>query len=134
MSAAISAAKSNSGVDVLMGSGGAPEGVIAAAAIRCLGGNFQGRLKFRNDSEIQRAKTMGINDPNKIWKLEELAKGNVMFCATGVTQGNFLQGVKFTSNGFETHSIVMRSESGTVREVYATHCLSRKPGFVSAMS
>lgn len=129
VSAAISAALPNSGVDVLMGTGGAPEGVIAAAAIRCIGGNMQGRLKFRNDSEIARAKKMGINEIHKVWQLEEMARGNVMFCATGVTQGNFLNGVKFTPGGASTHSIVMRSETGTVREIQATHRFDKKPNY-----
>jgi fructose-1,6-bisphosphatase class II len=127
VSAAISAAMPNSGVDVLMGTGGAPEGVIAAAAIRCIGGNMQGRLKPRNENEIARAKRMGITDVHKVWTLEEMARGNVMFCATGVTQGNFLKGVRFTSLGAETHSIVMRSETGTVREIHATHRFDKKP-------
>jgi fructose-1,6-bisphosphatase class II len=127
VSAAISCAMPNSGVDVLMGTGGAPEGVIAAAALRCIGGNFQGRLVPRNENEIARAKRMGISDIHKIWMLEELARGNVMFCATGVTQGSFLKGVKFNSGGAITHSIVMRSETGTVREIYATHRFDKKP-------
>jgi fructose-1,6-bisphosphatase class II len=129
VSAAISAAMPNSGVDVLMGTGGAPEGVIAAAAIRCIGGNMQGRLKFRNDKEIERAKKMGVTDIHKVWALEEMARGNVMFCATGVTQGNFLNGVRFTPGGAETHSIVMRSETGTVREIHATHRFDKKPKY-----
>jgi fructose-1,6-bisphosphatase class II len=129
VSAAISAAMPNSGVDVLMGTGGAPEGVIAAAAIRCIGGNMQGRLKFRNPQEIERAKKMGIQEIHKIWSLEEMARGNVMFCATGVTQGNFLDGVKFTPGGAQTHSIVMRSETGTVREIQATHRFDKKPKY-----
>lgn len=129
VSAAISAAMPNSGVDVLMGTGGAPEGVIAAAAIRCIGGNMQGRLKFRNDNEIARAKKMGISDIHKVWMLEEMAKGNVMFCATGVTQGSFLSGVKFSAGGAYTHSIVMRSETGTVREIHATHRFDKKPKY-----
>lgn len=127
VSAAISAAMPGSGVDVLMGSGGAPEGVIAAAAIRCIGGNMQGRLKFRNENEIERAKKMGIKDVHRIWNLEDMARGNVMFCATGVTQGNFLGGVKFNPGGCETHSIVMRSETGTVREIHANHRFDKKP-------
>ncbi|HEY8280637.1 MAG TPA: class II fructose-bisphosphatase [Bdellovibrionota bacterium] len=127
VSAAISAAMPHSGVDVLMGTGGAPEGVIAAAALRCIGGNMQGRLRPRNDNEITRAKKMGISDVHKVWTMEEMAKGNVMFCATGVTQGNFLNGVKFTPGGAETHSIVMRSETGTVREIHATHRFDKKP-------
>ncbi len=129
VSAAISAAMPNSGVDVLMGTGGAPEGVIAAAAIRCIGGSMQGRLKFRNEGEIERAKRMGVNEIHKVWGLEELARGNVMFCATGVTQGNFLNGVRFTPGGAETHSIVMRSETGTVREIHATHRFDKKPRY-----
>jgi fructose-1,6-bisphosphatase class II len=127
VSAAISAAMPNSGVDVLMGTGGAPEGVIAAAAIRCIGGNMQGRLRPRNEGEITRAKRMGIEDVHKVWTLEELARGNVMFCATGVTQGNFLNGVRFSPGGAKTHSIVMRSETGTVREIHATHRFDKKP-------
>jgi fructose-1,6-bisphosphatase class II len=129
VSAAISAAMPNSGVDVLMGTGGAPEGVIAAAAIRCIGGNMQGRLKFRNEDEKARAKKMGIGDLNKVWQLEEMAKGNVMFSATGVTQGSFLDGVRFTPGGASTHSIVMRSETGTVREVRTTHRFDKKPKY-----
>jgi len=129
VSAAISAAMPNSGVDVLMGTGGAPEGVIAVAAIRCIGGNMQGRLKPQNQSEIDRAEKMGIKEIHRIWKLEEMAKGNVMFCATGVTQGNFLDGVRFTPGGADTHSIIMRSETGTVREVRANHRFDRKPKY-----
>jgi fructose-1,6-bisphosphatase class II len=129
VSAAISAAMGNSGVDVLLGTGGAPEGVIAAAAIRCIGGNMQGRLKFRNQGEIDRALRMGIKDVHRIWSLEEMAKGNVMFCATGVTQGNFLEGVRFTPGGAETHSIVMRSETGTVRDIRTTHRFDKKPRY-----
>jgi fructose-1,6-bisphosphatase class II len=129
VSAAISAAMPNSGVDVLMGTGGAPEGVIAAAAIRCIGGNMQGRLKPRNQGEIDRAAKMGIKEIHRIWQLEEMAKGNVMFCATGVTQGNFLDGVRFTPGGASTHSVIMRSETGTVREIRATHRFDKKPKY-----
>ena len=129
VSAAISAAMPTSGVDVLMGTGGAPEGVIAAAAIRCVGGNMQGRLRPRNQEEIDRANKMGIKDVHKIWTLEEMARGNVMFCATGVTPGNFLKGVRFTPSGAETHSIVMRSETGTIREIHTTHHFDKKPAY-----
>jgi fructose-1,6-bisphosphatase II len=118
-----------SGVDVLMGIGGAPEGVITAAAVICVGGDMQGRLKPRNDDEIARAKRMGITDINRVYTAEELAKGEVMFAATGVTTGDFLRGVRFYAKGCETHSIVMRSKSGTVRYVTATHQLDKKPGF-----
>jgi fructose-1,6-bisphosphatase class II len=129
VSAAISAAMGNTGVDVLMGTGGAPEGVIAAAAIRCVGGNMQGRLKFRSEAEKARATKMGVKDFNKIWNLEEMARGNVMFCATGVTDGSFLEGVRFTPGGAETHSIVMRSETGTIRKIRATHRFDKKPKY-----
>ena len=112
-----------------MGTGGAPEGVIAAAAIRCIGGNMQGRLVPRNDGEVARAKKMGITDIHKVWQLEEMARGNVMFCATGVTDGQWLRGVKFTGGGCSTHSIVMRSVSGTIREIKAQHDFSTKPGY-----
>jgi fructose-1,6-bisphosphatase II len=118
-----------SGVDVLMGIGGAPEGVITAAAMRCIGGDFRGRLKPRNDGEIERAKKMGIDDINRIYTAEELAQGEVMFAATGVTTGDFLRGVRFFAKGCETHSIVMRSKSGTIRYITATHQLDKKPGF-----
>ncbi|MEW6055982.1 MAG: class II fructose-bisphosphatase [Bdellovibrionota bacterium] len=127
VSAAIATCKPDSGVDVLMGTGGAPEGVIAAAALRCVGGDFQGRLKPRNQGEVDRAKKMGIHDMSRIYKINELAQGNVMFCATGVTQGTFLNGVRFFGGGALTHSVVMRSESGTIRYIEAEHHFDRKP-------
>lgn len=127
VSAAIAACMPQTGVDVLMGTGGAPEGVIAAAAIRCVGGNMQGRLKFRKKEEEERAAKMGIKDLHKIFHLEEMARGNVMFCATGITSGNFLPGVRFTATGAETHSVVMRSESGTSRNIHAVHHFDKKP-------
>ncbi len=129
VSAAIATCKPESGVDVLMGTGGAPEGVIAAAALRCVGGDFQGRLKPRNNDEIERARRMGIQDIHRVYKINELAKGNVMFCATGVTQGAFLDGVRFLGGGAITHSVVMRSESGTSRYIEAEHHFDRKPRF-----
>lgn len=129
VSAAIATCKRNSGVDVLMGTGGAPEGVIAAAALRCMGGDMQGQLLFRNDEERTRAKRMGIENFDRIYKIDELARGNVMFCATGVTQGTFLKGVRFFSGGAYTHSVVMRSESGTVRFIEAEHHFDLKPRY-----
>ena len=129
VSAAIAAATPNSGVDILFGTGGAPEGVIAAAAIRCMGGDFQGRLAWRSEEEKARAIKMGIKDMNRIYKINELARGNVMFCATGVTPGTFLQGVRFTPSGATTHSIVMRSETGTVRHISAEHRFATKPNY-----
>jgi len=109
-------------IDLYMGSGGAPEGVLAAAALRCVGGQFNGRLLFRNDDERGRARKWGIEDLNKIYKLEELAKGDCIFAATGVTDGSLLRGVKRRKDGvMTTHSVVMRASSGTVRWVSGEH-------------
>lgn len=128
VSAALATCWPNRGIDVLMGIGGAPEGVLAAAAMRSMGGEFQGRLAFRNDGEKERAKQMGISDLEKIYRTEELAGGSdVIFSATGVTNGEFLHGVRFTSGGATTHSIVMRSGTGTIRTVEATHNFRKKP-------
>src|SRR5690606_16007305 len=129
VSAAIACCEPDAGVDILFGIGGAPEGVLAAAALRCMGGDMQGILRTRNDEEVERAHAMGIKDINKIFHLEELAQGNVMFCATGVTSGSFLKGVQFKSWGAITHSIVMRSETGTVRRIEAEHHFDRKPRY-----
>lgn len=129
VSAAIATALPDSGIDILFGTGGAPEGVIAAAALRCLGGDFQGVFRPRNDEEIQRAKVMGVEDINKVLKIDDLASGNVMFVATGVTDGSLLEGVKFKSWGAQTHSIVMRSESGTIRNITADHHFDKKPRY-----
>src|SRR5690606_30597082 len=129
VSAAIATALPDSGIDILFGIGGAPEGVIAAAALRCLGGDFQGILKPRNEDEVMRAKKMGIEDMNKVFHIDELASGNVMFCATGVTDGSLLEGVKFKPWGAITHSIVMRSESGTIRHIKGEHHFDKKPRY-----
>jgi fructose-1,6-bisphosphatase class II len=129
VSAAIATCEPDSGVDILFGTGGAPEGVIAAAALRCLGGDFQGIFRPRNDEEIERAKKMGIEDMNRVMNIEDLAAGNVMFCATGVTTGNLLPGVQFKSWGAITHSIVMRSSSGTIRHIEAEHHFDKKPRY-----
>lgn len=129
VSAAIATVREETGIDILMGTGGAPEGVIAAAALRCLGGDMQGRLKFRNDEERKRARGMGIEYENRVYGLKDLAKGNVMFIATGITHGSFLSGVRYTSRGAHTHSVVMRSETGTVREIRANHHFAKKPNY-----
>jgi fructose-1,6-bisphosphatase class II len=129
VSAAIATATPNSGVDILFGIGGAPEGVISAAALQCLGGEFQGILKPRNPSEIERARKMGIDDMNKVLSIDELAKGNLMFCATGVTQGSFLDGIVFKSWGCTSHSLVMRSQTGTIRHIRAEHHFDKKPRY-----
>ncbi len=113
-------------IDMYMGSGGAPEGVLAAAALRCVGGQFQGRLLFRNDDERARARKWGIEDLNKIYTLEELAKGDCIFAATGVTDGSLLQGVKrLRNNRMTTESVVMRASSGTVRWVKGEHRIKK---------
>ncbi len=112
-----------------MGIGGAPEGVLAAAALRCIGGQMQGRLAFRNDEEKERATRYGVEDLNKVFGMGEMASGDVMFAATGVTTGPMLRGVRRFANGAVTHSIVMRSKSGTVREIEARHNFTRKTGF-----
>jgi fructose-1,6-bisphosphatase II / sedoheptulose-1,7-bisphosphatase len=109
-------------VDIYMGSGGAPEGVLAAAALRCVGGQIQGRLLFRNDDERARAHRWGIEDLDRIYKLEDMAQGDCIFAATGVTDGSLLSGVKRRKGGcIETESIVMRASSGTVRRVSTEH-------------
>jgi fructose-1,6-bisphosphatase II / sedoheptulose-1,7-bisphosphatase len=99
---------------------------LAAAALRCIGGQFQGRLLFRNDDEVARAHKWGIEDLNRKYILTDLAHGNVMFAATGVTDGAMLRGVRRFAHGAETESIVMRSQSGTVRYIRAVHDFSRK--------
>jgi fructose-1,6-bisphosphatase II len=129
VSAALATASPDSGVDILMGSGGAPEGVIAAAALRCLGGDMQATLMFQNDAEWQRAQKMGIKSKTQVYGLTDLAKGNVMFIATGVTGGSFLKAVRYTGGGAATHSIVMRSETGTIREIETRHSFDRKPRY-----
>ena len=109
-------------IDMYMGSGGAPEGVLAAAALRCVGGQFNGRLLFRIDDERGRARKWGITDLNRIYQLEELAKGDCIFAATGVTDGSLLDGVKRRKDGtMTTHTVVMRASSGTVRWVKGEH-------------
>lgn len=129
VAAAIACAMPNTGIDILFGVGGAPEGVLAAAALRCIGGEFQGILKPRNNEEIERAKLMGISNINKVYGIDDLAGGDVMFTATGVTTGNFLKGVRFTPWGAITHSMVMRSKSGTIRHIQAEHHFDRKPRY-----
>jgi fructose-1,6-bisphosphatase class II len=129
VSAAIATCKEETGVDVLMGTGGAPEGVIAAAALRCVGGDFKGRLVYRNEADRKRTKSMGIDDLERIYGIHDLAKGPVMFSATGVTQGTYLDGVRFTGNGAITHSVVMRSESGTIRFIETEHHFDREPEY-----
>ncbi|MCW5774395.1 MAG: class II fructose-bisphosphatase [Rhodospirillaceae bacterium] len=126
ISGVIATSRPDSGVDIYLGSGGAPEGVLAAAALRCIGGQMQGRLLFRNDDERGRARSLGIADLNKIYTLMDLAGGDVMFAATGVTDGSMLEGVRRYGKGAKTNSIVMRSSTGTVRLIEAHHNFERK--------
>ena len=115
-------------IDMYMGSGGAPEGVLACAALRCVGGQFKGKLLFRNDDERARARKWGIADLDKVYDLNELAKGDCIFAATGVTDGSLLAGVKRLPGGkLTTDSVVMRASTGTVRWVKGEHRLDRKP-------
>ena len=109
------------GIDIYMGIGGAPEGVLAAAALRCIGGQMQGRLVITRDEQVERAHRMGISDIKRKYTMEEMATGDVLFAATGVTDGNLLQGVRFGRTYIGTHTVVMRSTTGTVRYIKARH-------------
>jgi fructose-1,6-bisphosphatase II / sedoheptulose-1,7-bisphosphatase len=129
VSGVIATSDPETGIDIYMGSGGAPEGVLAAAALRCIGGQMQGKLLFRNDDERGRARRLGITDLDRIYGLLDLAHGDVMFAATGVTNGTMLKGVRRFPGGAMTHSVVMRSRTGTVRYIEARHDLSRKQSF-----
>ncbi|NIM19219.1 MAG: class II fructose-bisphosphatase [Candidatus Latescibacteria bacterium] len=127
---AIATAVPESGVDVLMGIGGANEGVLAAAALKCVGGDFQGQLHISNDEEAAALKTVGFGRRDKVLKLSDLIRGdNTMFAATGVTNSDILQGVQFNPHGATTHSIVMRSKSGTIRFIKANHFFDKKPDY-----
>jgi len=122
----IAAALPEGGVDIYMGTGGAPEGVLAAAALRCIGGQMQGRLMYEDDAQVERARGMGVTDPRHKYTVGEMAKGDVMFAATGVTGGAMLRGVRRFGAGAYTHSMVMRSKSGTVRYIEAHHNFATK--------
>ncbi len=129
VSGVIATSREEAGVDIYMGVGGAPEGVLAAAALRCIGGQMQGRLVFRNEDERGRAERLGITDFGRKYGLLDLAGGEVMFAATGVTNGTMLKGVRRFRQGAMTHSMIMRSKSGTVRYIEAEHNFNRKTGF-----
>lgn len=127
---AINTAFDHTGVDILFGSGGAPEGVLAAVALKCLGGEIQGKLLPQNDEERERCEKMGL-DVNKVLRMEDLVKGeDAIFAATGVTDGELLKGVQFKASIGTTQSLVMRAKSGTVRFIDGTHSLSKKPNLV----
>ncbi|MDS9472291.1 class II fructose-bisphosphatase [Sporosarcina pasteurii] len=124
---AINTAFGETGVDILFGLGGAPEGVISAVGLKCLGGEIQGRLVPSNDAEVERCKKMGI-DVNQVLYMDDFVKGDdAIFAATGVTDGELLRGVRFTGAYSETHSLVMRSKSGTIRFVEGRHSMKKKP-------
>jgi fructose-1,6-bisphosphatase II len=128
VSAAIATAFPETGVDVLMGVGGAPEGVLAAAALQCLGGDMQGRLRPRNDGEVEQVRRLGVKEMDRVYRIEDLASGGeLMFAATGVTDGDLLRGVRFFGGGAQTHSVVIRRRSGTTRFIEATHRFDRRP-------
>ena len=127
VSAVIATTVEDSGVDIYLGAGGSPEGVLAAAALRCLGGKIYSKLLFQNDTDKQRTLDMGISDLNKIYTTNDLASGEVMFAASGVTDGTFLKGVRIKKNVASTHSVVMRSKTKTIRYIEANHNLSIKP-------
>lgn len=130
VNAVIATTEEETGIDLYVGTGGAPEGVLAAAALQCMGGSMLGRLIFRNKDEEERAERWGISDFNKVYTTNDLAKpDNVMFAATGVTTGPMLPGVRRYAGGAVSHSIVMRSKSGTSRYVKSTHNFNRKTGF-----
>jgi fructose-1,6-bisphosphatase II len=130
VAAAIATAIDSTGVDVLMGIGGAPEGVLAAAALRCLGGALQGKLLFRSDEERGRARAMGIEDHNRVYTERDLARGErIVFATTGVTDGDLLSGVRFRADGADTHSLVMRLQSGTIRTIRTQHRFDHEPTY-----
>jgi fructose-1,6-bisphosphatase II len=126
--AAIATAIEGTGIHVAIGIGGAPEGVLAAAALKCLGGGFMGRLQPRNEEEAARAKAMGFGDLDRVLEMDDLVKAdNVVFCATGITDGDLVRGVRFFGNNARTHSILMHSTTGTVRFVESVHRLGARP-------
>ncbi|MDR6225487.1 class II fructose-bisphosphatase [Desmospora profundinema] len=131
VAAAINTAFPDTGVDLLLGSGGAPEGVLAAVALKCLGGEIQGKLLPENEEQTRRCKEMGIEDPGRILTMDDLVKGDdAIFAATGVTDGELLRGVRYKGTVATTHSIVMRAKTGTVRFIDGKHRLEKKPHLV----
>lgn len=131
VAAAMNTAFDDTGVDILFGIGGAPEGVIAAVALKCLGGEIQGQLVAANEEEADRCKQMGIDDLNQVYYMDDFCPGDdAIFAATGVTDGELLKGVQFKGSGASTQSVVMRTKSGTVRFVDGMHSLKKKPNLV----
>lgn len=131
VAAAINTAFPGTGVDLLLGAGGAPEGVLSAVALKCLGGEIQGRLLPQNEAEHQRCREMGLADPSQVLTMEDLVSGrDAIFAATGVTDGELLKGVRYRGMNGTTHSVVMRAKTGTVRFIEGKHRLEKKPNFV----
>lgn len=131
VAAAINTAFPDTGVDILFGSGGAPEGVLAAVALKCLGGEIQGKLLPQDQAEVERCKLMGLANPHQVLFMDDLVKGDdAIFAATGVTEGELLRGVRFQGTTATTHSVVMRAKTGTIRFIEGTHRLERKPRLV----
>lgn len=130
VSPAVACGIEGTGVDIMMGIGGAPEGVLAAAALRCLGGEMQGRLWPENDEDVRRAEKLGVSDINKLLTMDDLVSSDdVFFAATGITEGPLLKGVHFTSQGALTHTVVMRGMTGTIRFIEARHRFDKKPAY-----
>ncbi|MBO8165336.1 MAG: class II fructose-bisphosphatase [Brevibacillus sp.] len=131
VAAAINTAFPDTGVDILFGTGGAPEGVLAAVALKCLGGEIQGKLLPQSEEELERCKRMGLANPHQVLYMDDLVKGDdAIFAATGVTDGELLRGVRFQGTRATTHSVVMRAKTGTVRFITGNHRLERKPRLV----
>lgn len=129
LSAALTTTREESGIDLLLGTGGAAQGVIAAAALRCLGGDIQGRFRPRNQEEAAQLRRLGITDFQKKYNAEEMARGNVVFAATGVTTGEYLRGVRFFKGGAETNSVVMRTKTRTIRFLHTVHHFEDHPEY-----
>ncbi|MDW7673118.1 MAG: class II fructose-bisphosphatase [Bacillota bacterium] len=130
VSPAVAAAIPGSGIDLVLGIGGAPEGVIAAAALKCLGGEMQGILWPEDEEDKARAAKLGITDIHKVLKMDDLVKGeDVIFASTGITDGDMLKGVQFTGKGATTHTLVMRAKTGTIRFIEAIHRFDKKPNY-----
>ncbi|SFI67236.1 class II fructose-bisphosphatase [Thermoflavimicrobium dichotomicum] len=131
VAAAVNTGFPDTGVDILFGTGGAPEGVLAAVALKCLGGEIQGRLVPEDEAQYERCIKMGLSDPRKVLRMEDMVKGeDAIFAATGVTDGELLKGVRYNGNLVTTHSLVMRAKTGTVRFIEGTHRLEKKPNLV----
>src|SRR5699024_3867692 len=131
VAAAINTAFDRTGVDILLGIGGALEGVITAASLNCLGGEIQGKLTPKTDEEIARCKRMGIEDLDKVYYMDDFCSGDdAIFAATGVTDGELLKGVQFKGESARTETVVMRAKSGTIRFIDGQHSLQKKPNLV----